>query len=128
VTVKLQIFELPEPSTATQRTCVPPRRKKLPELGEQISVGFRSQLSLAETLNGTKAPFDPKQLAKMFVGHEIVGGCRSRMVMVKVQVAVFPAASWAVQVTVVTPRGKVEPEGGVQVTLESAQLSVAGGV
>ena len=39
------------------------------------------------------------------------------------QVAVLPLVSVAVQVTVVVPAGKVEPEGGVQTTVAIAQLS-----
>jgi hypothetical protein len=46
----------------------------------------------------------------------------------KLQVAVLPAASVAVQVTVVVPTGKQEPEGGLQVTVAPEQLSVAAGV
>jgi hypothetical protein len=43
---------------------------------------------------------------------------------VKEQVAVFPAASVAVAVTVVAPRANVEPEAGLYVTV-AEQLSVA---
>jgi hypothetical protein len=61
----------------------------------------------------------------MFDGQRIVGGVESRMVTVKEQLAAFPEASLAVQLTVVVPTEKVEPEGGVQVTFVTAQLSVA---
>jgi hypothetical protein len=44
---------------------------------------------------------------------------------VKLQVAVLPLASVAVQVTVVTPTGKHEPDGGVQTTVTPGQLSEA---
>jgi hypothetical protein len=43
------------------------------------------------------------------------------------QVAVLPEASVAVQVTVVVPTGKVEPEGGTQATVTPGQLSAAVG-
>ena len=43
------------------------------------------------------------------------------------QVAEFPELSKAVQVTVVTPTGKVDPEGGVQATVMPEQLSLAVG-
>jgi hypothetical protein len=46
---------------------------------------------------------------------------------VKLQLAVLPTASVAVQVTVVTPRLKVEPEGGKQTVGTAPQLSVAVG-
>jgi hypothetical protein len=40
---------------------------------------------------------------------------------------VFPEASVAVQVTVVQPTGKLDPEGGLQTTLTAPQLSDAMG-
>ena len=43
----------------------------------------------------------------------------------KLQVAVLPDASVAVQVTVVTPVGKQLPEGGLQTTVTPGQLSLA---
>ena len=50
----------------------------------------------------------------------------STIVTVNEQLPVLVAASVAVQVTVVTPRGNVEPEGGVQTGVnEPSQLSVA---
>ena len=47
--------------------------------------------------------------------------------VVKLQVAVLPTASVAVQVTVVTPTGIVDPDGGLQTTTTPGQLSVAVG-
>jgi len=43
--------------------------------------------------------------------------------MVNEQVAVFPAASVAVHVMVVTPTGNTEPEGGLQITVVPGALS-----
>jgi hypothetical protein len=43
----------------------------------------------------------------------------------KVQVEMLPDASVAVQVTVVLPTGKEEPDGGKQITTPPGQLSVA---
>ena len=49
-------------------------------------------------------------------------------VTVKVEVEVLPAASVAVQVTVVGPKSKVDPEAGEQLTVGvPGQLSVAVG-
>ena len=48
-------------------------------------------------------------------------------VTVKVELAVFPAASVAVQVTRVDPTGKVLPEAGLHTTLTPGQLSIAAG-
>jgi hypothetical protein len=46
----------------------------------------------------------------------------------KLQVAVFPEESVAMQVTVVVPVAKVEPDGGLQVTIAPGQLSVTAGL
>ena len=58
-------------------------------------------------------------------GQVAVGGSVSLTVTVNVQLLVLPAASVAVQVTVVLPLLKVEPEGGLQATVTPGQLSVA---
>jgi hypothetical protein len=44
--------------------------------------------------------------------------------MVKLHVAVFPVASVDVQVVVVVPAGKNEPEGGAHTVVNPGQLSV----
>ena len=49
-------------------------------------------------------------------------------VMLKVHCAELPEASVAVQVTVEVPKGKQNPETGLQLTLAPAQLSVGIGV
>ncbi len=46
---------------------------------------------------------------------------------VKLQIAMLPDASVAVQVMVVVPIGKVAPEGGTQTTVTPGQLSEAVG-
>jgi hypothetical protein len=55
----------------------------------------------------------------------MVGFSVSLTVTVKLQVAVLPDESVAVQVTVVVPLGKLEPEGGVQLVVTPGQLSLA---
>jgi hypothetical protein len=65
-------------------------------------------------------------------GQVRTGGVISTTVMSKVQFAVLPAASVAVQVTVVTPLGKFDPEGGLHTeghvsSKPHGQLSLAGG-
>jgi hypothetical protein len=57
----------------------------------------------------------------------MVGGAVSTTVTVKVQLAELPAISVAVDVTMVVPFGKVEPEGGMLVMDTTPQLSVATG-
>src|SRR5581483_10744647 len=48
-------------------------------------------------------------------------------VTLKLQVERLPAASTAAQVTVVTPSGKAEPDGGAQVTVTPGWLSLTVG-
>lgn len=52
----------------------------------------------------------------------------SLTVTVKEQLEVLPDVSVAVQVTVVVPFGKADPDAGEQATVASEQLSVAIGV
>ena len=57
----------------------------------------------------------------------LLSSCRQALntVTVNVQVEVLPDASVAVQVTVVVPTGKTEPDGGEQETVTPGQLSLA---
>lgn len=59
----------------------------------------------------------------MLAGHVIVGGCVSLIVTVKVQ----DGPALAVQVTVVVPFGKNEPEAGAQVTVPHVPVVVGAG-
>ena len=59
----------------------------------------------------------------------IVGGVMSILIPLTTQVAVLPAASVAVQVTVVVPLGNAVPEGGSQTTFTGPEpLSLVVGV
>src|SRR5437764_13429218 len=58
----------------------------------------------------------------------MVGFSVSFAVTVKVQVLVLPEASVAVQVTVVVPLAKLEPEAGEQLVVTPGQLSLAVGL
>ena len=60
----------------------------------------------------------------MSCGQVATGACVSLTVTVKLQVAWLPAASVAVQVTVVWPTGKLLPLGGSQTMDAPGQLSV----
>ncbi len=64
----------------------------------------------------------------MFAGQVTVGACVSWIVTVKLHAPVFAEASVAVQVTVVTPTGKADPDAGTHTTVAPGQLSVAVGV
>jgi hypothetical protein len=62
-------------------------------------------------------------------GQVIVGGVVSLTVTLKLQFAVLPDPSLALQLTAVIPFGKVEPDGGLQEAVAPGQLSptVGGG-
>jgi hypothetical protein len=64
---------------------------------------------------------------RMMLGSLSSWSAVSKTVTVKLQVAVLPDVSVAVQVTVVTPTGKHPPEGGLQTTTTPGQLSEATG-
>ena len=84
------------------------------------------QLSVAVAVPGLSVvEHEPSGLATVVsAGQEIDGASSSTTVTFWVQVAVFPAASVAVQVTVVSPSGKLD--GALLVTVtELSQLSVA---
>jgi len=58
-------------------------------------------------------------------GQVMAGGCVSLTVTVNLQIFVLPEVSVAVQVTVVVPFGKVEPDAGLQARFTLGQLSLA---
>jgi hypothetical protein len=59
----------------------------------------------------------------------LLSSCRHTLktVTVKLHVAVLPDVSVAVQVTVVVPTGKQDPDGGLQLAVTPGQLSLATG-
>jgi hypothetical protein len=124
-TVKLHRLVLPLASVATQVTTLAPTGKRVPEAGEQTSVGA-PQLSETTGENETSASHRPAALlVKTFAGHVITGGSRSWTMTRKAHAEVFPLASAAVQFTVFVPLAKVLPDGGAHVTGTASQLSVA---
>src|SRR5687767_13188816 len=88
-------------------------------------VGFGSQLS--ETVPSAKSGSgtSSRQLTVESGGQMSTGGCWSTTVMLNEQVARSPRESVAVQVTVLTPTGKAEPEGGLQ-TIVTAPMPLLG--
>ena len=89
-----------------------------------IEEGEVPQLSKAVAVNEIGASFGVMELGAL---HSIMGGLVSTIVTVKLHVLLLPALSVTIQVFVVLPRGKVEPEGsGVQLgVISPEQLSVA---
>src|SRR5712692_11450001 len=122
-----------EESGAVQVTVVVPLLKVDPDAGEQATVGAGAQLSVA--VGGVKVTTAVQTFGSvlfvMFAGQApIVGDCVSLTVTVKLHMAVLFEESGAVQVTVVVPLLKVDPDAGEQATVGAGvQLSVAvGGV
>ena len=127
VTVNVQLEAFPLASVAVEAMVVVPIGKPEPDAGVEVTAGEGLQLSLAVTENVTGTSRSMLQGMAMFAGQVIVGFSASFTVTVKVQSAWLPDASVAVQVTVVVPFGKVEPDGGLQLTVAPAQLSEAVG-
>src|SRR4029453_18905552 len=126
VTVKLQVAVFPDVSVAVQVTVVGPTGKHEPDAGVQAAV-TPGQLSLAvgaAKVTTTQGSLIVAVLALLFGGQVITGGCVSFTVTVNEQLAVLPEVSVAVQVTVVVPLGKNEPDGGEQAVPAPGQLSV----
>ena len=107
VTLKVQLFVFPAASVAVAVTVVVPTGKTEPDAGLLTIVGA-PQLSLPETVKFTTAEQVPTgALTVMSAGHEMVGSSSSVTVTVKLQLG--PAE--LVQVTVVSPTPKKDPEG-----------------
>jgi len=124
VTLKLQVAVLPEASVAVQVTLFVPFAKVEPLAGlhtlvtpGQLSVALTNQV----TLEASQTP--AVVFVTMLAGQVITGFSVSLTVTVKLQLAVLPEASVAVQLTVFVPFGKMKPLGGVQTKLTPGQLS-----
>jgi hypothetical protein len=112
VTVKPPVAVLPAPSVAEQLTVVVPRGNVDPEGGVHDAGSEPETASVAPAEYVTVLPAAESASAVMFAGSSSEGGVVSWTVTEKDWAAlVLPAASRAVQVTVVWPSGKVEPEG-----------------
>jgi hypothetical protein len=128
VTVKLHVAALPAASRAVQVTGVSPMANVEPLAGTQLTLA-PGQLSLALAANSTTAEHWPASVvAVMFAGQATVGLSASVTVTVKLHSAALPAASVAVQRTVVVPTGNAVLLGGTQAKAVTPQLSVAFGV
>ena len=121
VTVKLQVAVLPDPSVAVQVTVVVPTGKQDPDGGLHNTV-TPGQLSLAVVVKVATAhvAVDVGVFVVMLAGQVIVGGWVSLTVTVNVQLG--PAV--AVQVTVVVPTGKNEPDAGEQLMVPQVPVVV----
>jgi hypothetical protein len=122
--VKLQVAVLPEASVAVQVTVVTPTGKQLPEGGLHTTV-TPGQLSEAVVVKftTTQGSVTLAVAAVTLGGQVMVGGWVSLTVTVKAQVG--PAVE--VQVTVVVPTGKNEPDAGLQVIVPQVPVLVGAG-
>src|SRR5919109_3065614 len=116
----------PAASVAEHVTIVVAMGKIVPDCGEQVAPTMPSMLSTAVALNVTVTPCGLFASKVISAGTVNTGGMESMTLTTNVAVALLPAASVAVQVTVVVPRGKRLPEWGEQVTATvPSTLSVA---
>ena len=123
-TLKLQLAVFMLVSLDVQVTVVVPTGKAVPEAGLQATV---TPGQLSEVTGGAKLTTVPGSLGSpitvIFVGQVIAGGWVSLTLTLKVQLG--PAD--VVQVTVVTPTGKNEPEAGEQVMVPQLPEVVGAG-
>ena len=112
VTWKEALPGLPCASVAVQVTVVVPTGKFAPEAGEQDGVMGPSMLSVADALKVTLFPEATVVVVVMSEGTATVGLVVSWTVTWKVALPGFPCVSVALQVTVVVPIPKVDPEPG----------------
>ena len=125
VTVKAAVSVFPASSDAVHVTIVGPTENVEPEAAEQVGPEVTPTLSVAVTVNVTGTPELLEVFSEGLDGTVITGGVVSSKTTVTVKLAVptLPAASDAVQVTVVVPTGKPEPEAGEQVGPEVTAVS-----
>ena len=128
VTVNEQLAVFPDVSVAVAVTVVVPFGNVDPDGGAATTV-TPGQLSVAVTANVTTAEHRFGSFALViFAGQVITGGCVSFTVTVNEQLAEFDEASSTLQLIVVVPFGKVDPEAGEQVGVPApVQLSLTDG-
>jgi hypothetical protein len=115
--------DAPPGEVAVHPTVVSPTANVDPDAGEQTTVA--SELEVA--VNVTAAPFEAVASAVMSFGTMSIGAVGPPVTVTrKVPVALFACESVAVQLTIVDPTAKVEPDAGEQDTGgELSTLSVA---
>src|SRR5262249_55638289 len=110
--VKVQEFELPQSSVAVLRTVLVATGNIEPDGGTLTMVGVEPHTSAeTEVEKFTVAPPEPcgNSATIMFVGQVMVGATVSRMVIVWLQILVFPHSSVATQIRLAE---KVMPHSG----------------
>jgi len=133
VTLKLQLAELPDVSVTVYPTVVVPRGKDAPDASPVVRATV-APLQLSHVEGAEYVTVAAHETAGVTVlisaGQVIEGSCWSWTVILKLHVAVLPAASVAVYTTEYTPMVRLLPLlGPLRVDDTPAQLSAAvGGV
>jgi hypothetical protein len=117
VTMKFSPATLPEASIPVQLIIVAPSGNTVPEDGSQSTTGLGSTASDALFAKMTRAPSLLLASVLKLAGSISLGGVISLTVTGKLPLLEFPAASVAVQATVMEPRGNTEPDAGLQAML-----------
>src|SRR5687768_757511 len=107
---------LPRTSSAEQVTVCSPTTNAEPDDGLHDTVTGPSTRSVAVAVKDTTFPVGPSASTMTSAGRCRVGALVSTMVTVNEALPVLPWSSVAVHVTVVSPSGRVEPDGVVQET------------
>jgi hypothetical protein len=116
VTVNDPLARLPLASSAEQRTKVIPTGNNEPDAGAQVTGTLPLMASSAVVVKETTSPAGLAALTEIGAGSVSAGLSESRTVTRNVRVVV-PEKSVAVQLTVVVPIAKSEPEDGEQTAL-----------
>jgi hypothetical protein len=124
--VNVQTFVFPLASVATLVTVVVPTWNVEPDAGVDTTFTF-VQLSDRVIAKVTLLRLFCPALADKTIGlgQTMFGASVSLIVTVKLQLFVLPEPSVATQFTVVVPIGNVEPDGGIETTFTTPQLSNA---
>ena len=127
VTWNNPVTVFPWESEAEQTTFVVTKTGKVdPEAGEHVTATGPSTRSVADAEYVTTAPLGPVAEAVISAGSVSAGAVVSWTVMMEDAEPTLPAASVALHITVVVPKGKVEPELGEQIAVtEPLTMSVA---
>jgi hypothetical protein len=123
VTVNVPEAVFAAASVALHETVVVPIGKVDPDSGVQTTATCPSIASRAEAVKVALAPAALVASTATFAGRISTGAVPSATVTVKVPEVAFPAASVAVQLTVVVPIGKVEPDAGVQIAATGPSIA-----
>lgn len=133
VTVNAAEAVLPAPSVAMSVTVLGPIGKAVPATGLCVTAGaaVTASVTVAKPVKSGNEPVaNPASVLMVWsAGAVMLGGVVSCTVAMVVAVAVFPAASVAVNVIVVSPRGRNVPDTGLDVTgtgPSTASMAVGG--